>query len=110
MIRAVNAQAATKVPRLKATLMSRALSRCPNSASTAPPASGQASRKASGFSSTFNSVFFQLFEVANVKTVELLSNLEHEHAQDQHAHQHVQCDAQLDHHGHAVSGRCGGEE
>src|SRR5512139_2292154 len=106
----VSAQAARKLPRLKATLMSRALSWWPTSASTAPPTRGQASRKARAFSSASTSVFLQLFEVADVQAVELLADLEHEHAQDEHADQHVERDAQLHDHGHAVGGRGGGEE
>src|SRR5437899_5256354 len=103
---AVSTQAARKVPRLKATLTSRALSRWPTSARTKPPANGVARRKANASIS----VFLQLFEVANVQAVELFANLEHEHAQDQHANQHIQRDAELDHHRHAIGRRCGSKE
>ena len=52
----------------------------------------------------------QLLEVLDVEAVELLADLEEEHAEDQHADQHVERDAELDHHRHAV-GRAGrGEE
>ena len=46
----------------------------------------------------------------DVERVELLADLEHEHAQDDHADQHVEGDAQLHHHRHAVGGAGGGEE
>src|SRR5512136_175965 len=106
MIWTVRAQALRKVHRLKATLTSRALSRWPTSARTRPPSSGIASRKARAS----NSVFLQFFEVADVQAVELLADLEHEHTENEHADQHVQRDAELDHHRHAIGGRGGGEE
>src|SRR3954465_8090158 len=77
----VSTQAAMKVPVLNATLMSRALSRCPARASTSPPSRGQASRKASGWRTASTSVVFQFFEMADVQAVELLADLEHEHAE-----------------------------
>src|SRR5687768_4369033 len=83
---AVSTQAATKVPRLKATLISIATLRWPTSASTTPPASGIPRTKRSAS----KSIFLELFEVADVQAVELLADLEHEHAQDQHPDQHVQ--------------------
>src|SRR6202007_2025477 len=97
---------AAKVARLNATLTSRAAGRCPTSASTTPPSSGKASTSVS----TGISLVLQLFEVADVQAVELLADLEHEHAQDQHADQHVERDAEFHHHRHAVGGRGGGEE
>ncbi len=41
-----------------------------------------------------------------VETVELLSNLKEEDAENKHAHQQIKSDAELDHHGHSV--RCAG--
>ena len=55
-------------------------------------------------------LFLQLLEVADVEAVELLADLEHEDAEDQDADQHVERDAELDHHRHAVGRRRGGEE
>src|SRR6185369_5032586 len=97
--RAVRAHAARKVPKLNATLMSRATSRWPNSASTTPPASGQPRTR----EKTSIRLVFEFFQVANVQAVELFADLEHEHAQDEHPDQDVQRDAQFDHHRHAVS-------
>jgi hypothetical protein len=48
--------------------------------------------------------------VADVEAVELVADLEEEHAEDDDADQHVEGDAQLDHHRHAVGGAGGGEE
>ena len=45
-----------------------------------------------------------------VEAVELLADLEEEHAEDEHADQQVERDAQLDHHGHAVGGAGGREK
>ncbi len=44
------------------------------------------------------------------RRVELLADLEQEHAEDDHADQHVQGDAELDDHRHAVGGAGGREE
>ena len=46
----------------------------------------------------------------NVQAVELLANLKHEDAQDQNAHQHVEPDAELDDHRHAIGGSRSGKE
>src|SRR5215470_8845337 len=46
----------------------------------------------------------QLLEMFQIETVELLADLEKEHAEDQHGDQYVERDAELDHHRHAVSG------
>src|SRR6476661_2892311 len=48
--------------------------------------------------------FPQLFEVLEVEAVELLANLEEEDAEDQHADEHVERDAELDDHRHTVRG------
>src|SRR5215831_4792658 len=106
--RTVSAHAATNVAKLKATLMSRATPRWPVNASTTLPASGQARTTKRKSAST--SGVLQLLEVADVEAVELLADLEHEDAQDQDADQDVECDAELDHHRHAVGRRGGGEE
>src|SRR5262249_32645571 len=96
----VSAAAAPKVTRLKPAFNSGALSRCPSSASTTPPTKGTPSVSRSGSTS----VFLQLLEVTDVEAVELLADLEHEHAQDHHADQHVERDAEFDHHRHAIGG------
>src|SRR5579859_4132256 len=90
----VSTQAARKVPRLKATLTSGAESRWPTAARTMLPTSGRPNTN----TRISISVFFELFQVLDVEAVELLENLEHEHAQDQDAHQHIERDAQLDDH------------
>ena len=46
---------------------------------------------------------FQLLHVLQVEAVELLADLEEEHAEDEHRDQHVERDAELDDHRHAVS-------
>src|SRR5690242_20132521 len=51
----------------------------------------------------------ELLEVLEVEAVELLADLEEEDTEDEHADQHVQRDAQLHHHRHAV-GRAGRRE
>src|SRR3954453_11493720 len=103
---AVSAQAAMNVPRLNATLISGANSRCPVKARTALPSSGMPNTK----NRISMSVFFQLFQMPDVQAVELLADLEHEHAEDQDADQYVECDTEFDDHGHAVGGRSGCEE
>src|SRR5512135_482945 len=135
--RAVSAAAATNVARLAATLTTGACSRWPTSASSAAPASGMPrtnrisimrlrrpnrgprpcawsapSTAGARFDRTGSSFLglLQLLEVLEVEAVELLADLEEEHAEDQHADQHVERDAELDDHRHAV-GRAGrGEE
>src|SRR6478672_5166698 len=99
--RAVSAQAAAKVAKLKPTLMSRAKSRCPVNARATLPTSGMPRTK----SSACTSVVLQLLEVGDVEAVELLADLEHEDADDQDADQHVEGDAELDHHRHAIGRR-----
>jgi len=48
--------------------------------------------------------------VLQVETVELLADLEEEHAQDHHADQHVERDAEFDDHRHAIGRARRGEE
>src|SRR5438034_1914031 len=103
----VSTQAAMKVKKLNTTLSSIAQLRCPNAASTRLPASGIPRTK----SSVSNSVFLEFFQVADVEAVEALADLEEEHAEDQHADQHVERDPELDHHRHAIrSARCREEQ
>ncbi len=70
------------------------------------PSSGDAEQR--GTPST--SILLQRLEVRRVQAVELLADLEEEHAEDQHGHQHIQGDAELDDHRHAVGGAHGAEE
>src|SRR3954464_283775 len=98
---AVSAHAAMNVPRLNATLISGAKSRCPVKARITLPTSGMPKTK----NRMSMSVFFELFQMPDVEAVELLADLEHEHAQDQDTDQHVERDAKLHDHGHAVSRR-----
>src|SRR5579864_8627848 len=98
--------AATKVRKLKPTLSSAATWCCPTSARHAPAKSGIAKTT----SSTQASVIFEFFKVMNVQTVELLADLEHEHAEDQDAHQHIKSDAEFDDHRHAVRCRSSGKK
>src|SRR4029079_14808757 len=79
---AVSAQAATKVPRLNATFSSIARSRWPTRASITTPASGMPRTMRSSPTSV---LLLQRLEVAHVEAVELLADLEQEHAEDQHA-------------------------
>src|SRR5262245_3670306 len=95
--RAVSAQLARKVPRLAATFASAAQRRSPNSASTAAPNSGSPRHSTSSIAL----ILAQRFQVMQVEAVELLPDLEEEDAEDEHADQNVQRDAELDHHRHA---------
>src|ERR1700756_4399320 len=67
-----------------------------------PPASSGIPKTSSSIQA---SVIFEFFEVVDVETVELLADLEHEHAEYQDADQYVEPDAEFDDHRHAV-GRC----
>src|SRR5471032_2008419 len=103
---AASSMAAAKVRELNPTLRFGAKWCCPPSARHPPATSGMPRTS----SRTQALVIFEFFEVANVQTIELLANLEHEDAQDQDAHQHVQPDAELDDHRHAIGGGGGGKE
>src|SRR2546428_3719985 len=106
--RTVSAIDASHVRRLTATLTRDAQARWPTAASSSAPASGKTS---TAMVSIIRSLgLFELFEMLQVEAVELLADLEEEHTEDQHADQHIERDAQLDDHRHAV-GRAGrGEE
>ena len=97
-----------KVAKLKADVDSGAQSRCPT-ARAATLAERAGCRGATSSAST-SARLLQLLEVVDVEAVELLADLEEEHAEDQHADQHVERDAELDHHRHAVGRAGGGEE
>src|ERR1035441_6959572 len=58
----------------------------------------------------FTSILLEVFHVAQVERFELLADLEEEEAEDEDADQHVERDAELDDHRHAVGGAGGGEE
>src|SRR5512147_2652433 len=89
--RIVNAAAASSVARLNAALASGAQRRAPNRARHAAPTIGLASRVRN---STLL-LFLQRLEVVQVKAVELLADLEEEHAEHEHRDQHVERDAEL---------------
>ena len=74
---AVSTQAATKVPKLKATLTSRALSRWPTSASTTPPASGQAEQEGQGveLESTQSSFSFSRWRMSRLSNCSRIWNM-----------------------------------
>src|SRR5450432_2456186 len=95
----VSAHAARNVTSEKPTLASGAQRRPPNTPSVRAPKSGVPRR-------TMNSmllVFLQGFEVLQVQIVELLPNLEEEHAENQHRDQNIERNPQFDDHRHAVS-------
>src|SRR6266850_364211 len=101
LVRRARSMAAAKVRKLNPTLRCRATGRCPTSARHPPASSGIPKTS----SSTQASVIFEFLKVMNVQTVELLADLEHEHAQDQDAHKHIESDAEFDDHRHAVRRR-----
>src|SRR5690349_16667343 len=107
MTRAVSAPAPSSVAKLKATFRSRAKPRWPMPARSAAPASGEASKRRRA---SMRSVVLQALQVADVQAVELLADLEQEHAEDQDADQHVERDAELHDHRHAVGRRDRREE
>ena len=51
-----------------------------------------------------------LFHLPDIQAVELLADLEEEHAEDDHADEDVEGNSQFDYHRHAVGGAGGGEE
>src|SRR5215470_8733471 len=105
MTRTTSRAAAIRVARLTTTLASGAPRRCPSSARTTAPRSGTPSTRSSS-----TSVLLERFEIVQVEALELLPDLEEEDSQDEDAHQHVQGDAQLDHHRHPIGGTGRGEE
>jgi hypothetical protein len=107
-ISAVSKAEARKVPRLAMTLRLGAQARSPTTVSSAPLTRGMASMRTKKIHRPQS--LLQLFQVADVEAVELVADLEEEHAEDDHADQHVERDAQLHHHRHAVGGAGGGEE
>ncbi len=72
------------------TLISAPIPRWPNRSSKTALATRGASTAAS---TATPSVLPQLLQMMDVQAVELLADLEHEHTQDQKAHQHVKRDA-----------------
>src|SRR3989338_5576879 len=103
--RAVRKAEATNVPKLMAAFSSGANERQPNSASSRPPIKGIAS-----IQKISTSIFLEFFHVLQIQAVEGFPDLEEEDAQNDHADQHVERDAQLHHHRHAVGGAGGGEK
>src|SRR5438445_1456525 len=97
MTRRVNVQLARKVPRPKATLASGAQPRAPKTASTRQPVRGIPRSNHSSIS-----FLFEFFQMLQIQAVELLANLEEEHAENQRPHQDIQGDAKLHDHGHAM--------
>ena len=125
--RTVSAVAARNVSRHTATLTAGACSRSPTMASSTAPAMGRprtamisimgdvelrSSTRASHhrYGCSRSLVLLELFHMLQVQAVELLTDLEEEHAEDKHADQHVERNAQLDHHRHTVGGAGGGKE
>src|ERR1700688_4811658 len=97
---AVSAHAARNVSSEKPTLASGAQRRPPNIPSVRAPSSGAPRR-------TMNTtllVLLQSFEVLQVQTVELFPNLKEKHAENQHRHQYIKRDSQLNDHRHAIRG------
>ena len=105
MMRAVSAAAASSVSRLIDAFISAAHARLPHTASSSAPSSGKPRTSTISIMSVF-----ELFQMVDVEAVERLADLEEEDAEDERAHQHVERDAELDHHRHAVGGAGGGEE
>src|SRR5436190_5730969 len=106
--RTVSEAAATKVQALAATFTAGAIARCPMSASAIAPITGVA--RTTMISITGARLFLELLEVLQVEAVELLADLEEEHAEDQHADEHVERHAELDDHRHPISGAGRGKE
>src|SRR5450432_428938 len=103
--RRVSATLARKVPKLSATLTSGARRWAPTSAKIRLPARGMPRSNASSMS-----FLFELFEMLQIKAVELLADLEKEHAEDHRTDEYIQRDAEFDDHGHAVRGASRGKE
>src|SRR5512135_64260 len=103
--RSVSAAPAISVAKLMPTLASAAQARAPKMPRNTQPSSGMART-----TNTSISLFPELFEVLQVEAVELLADLEEEHAQNHHADQDVERDAELDDHRHAVGRAGSGEE
>src|SRR5579863_5898509 len=101
-----------RVARLKATFSSGAKRRPPTTASVAAPTSGvpSSSRNSMLFPPPGGGVFPKRLEVMEIQAVELLADLEEEDAEHQHRDQHIEGDAKLDHHRHAVGGAHGAEK
>src|ERR1035441_385784 len=93
-----SADAARKVISENATLSSGAHRRPPYKPRITAPANGVPRRSRN---STLL-LLLQGFEMLQIQAVELFADLEEEHAENQHRHQHVESDAQFDHHRHAV--------
>src|SRR5450631_437505 len=93
-----SADAARKVISENATLSSGAKRRPPYKPRISAPASGVPRSRTN---STLL-LLLQGLEMLQIQAVELFADLEEEHAEHQHRHQHVESDAQFDHHRHAV--------
>src|SRR5262245_43976411 len=91
-----SAAAAANVQAVTAMFTSGATGRCPTSASAIAPASGRTSRR------TISITVFLPVEMLEVEVVELLADLEEEDTEDQDANQHIERNAELDDHRHAI--------
>src|SRR5512143_1183294 len=82
--RTVSAAAAASVQKLTIALIVGATGRWPTSARSSAPATGRARTKATSItrSSPHSFGFLELLEVLEVEAVELLADLEEEHAED----------------------------
>src|SRR5215470_10491596 len=104
MTRTVRAQAARNVSRLNATLSCGAKRRAPRTARIEAPARGLPRRRANSTLSVSprSGILLQRLEVMQVQAVELFADLEEKDAEYQDRHQHIECDAKLHDHRHAV--------
>ena len=115
--RAVSAQAAMKVTRLTATFSSGAQRRAPKHAEE-PAAPAERDCPGAGTIPCYSRLpeagerlaFLERLEMMQIEAVELLADLEEEDAEDQHRDEHIERDAKLDDHRHAVGGAHGAEE
>src|SRR5450432_531628 len=98
--RTVSAHAAANVPKLKSALASAAHRRAPYMPSSTAPVSGIPRRSTN---STLLPLL-QRLQIVEVEAVKLLADLEEEHPEHEHRDEHVEGDAELDDHRHAVGG------
>src|SRR5271165_1094535 len=104
--RALSAHAPSRVAALNTTFASGAQRRAPNHTMTNAPSSGE---PINARNTTLRLLLARL-EPFEVEAVELLADLEEEHAEHEHRDQHIERDAHLDDHRHAVGGAHRAEE
>src|ERR1700688_1458502 len=96
----VSAHAARNVISERPTLASGAHRRPPKTPSVNAPSSGVPKR----MTNSMLLVLLEGFEVLQIQAVELFANLEKEHTENQHRHQHIERNPQLNNHRHTISG------